>query len=378
MIYLDNAATTRPNREATERALSCLNEDFYNPSALYREGFAQKRGIEEARESLLSHIAPDGGVSLIFTACGSEADNQALFSFARKGNLVITGGEHSAVHAAAGELKNRGTELRVAPLRPDGSADAEALLSLVDGNTSMVSVIHVNNETGAANDVNAIAEAVKAKNPRTVFHSDGVQAFGKIPYTLGECVDLYAVSAHKIGGIKGVGGLFARKKAYAALRPLIYGGGQESGRRSGTENVFGIRQFQFAAERKFSGLTADFRRLKGLRKRFWEALDRDIFTRISPEEGSPYILSVAARGLRGETLLHMLDDRGVIVGTGSACSSNAKRQYSRVILACGVPKELAEGIIRVSFSCDTAEKEALEGARALNECAKILRKRMNA
>ncbi|MBP5242605.1 MAG: aminotransferase class V-fold PLP-dependent enzyme, partial [Clostridia bacterium] len=324
MIYFDNAATTRPNQGAVARALTYLQEEYYNPSALYKEGFALKNELKEAREYLVSRIADPSEVQLIFTACGTEADNQALFSFARRGNLVITAGEHSAIFATANELKNRGIELRIAPLNADGSVNEAALLELVDNKTSMVSAIHVNNETGAINDVNTLAKRVKEKNPRVIFHSDGVQAYGKVPYTMGAFVDLYSVSAHKIGGLKGVGGLFVRKKAYAALQPYIYGGGQESGKRSGTENVFGIKQFQFAAEEKFKALADDYKRIESYREKLWEQLDKAAFTRLSPENGTPYILTLAVREVKGEVLLHILNDKGLLVGNGSACSSNAK------------------------------------------------------
>lgn len=377
MIYFDNAATTRPDGRAVRRAMRWIEERWFNPSALYREGLGVHGDLKEAREFLVSRVASPAEVSLVFTACGSEADNQALFSFAKRGNLVITGGEHAAVFAAANELKCRGVELRVAPLNGDGGVNEEALLSLVDEKTSLVSVIHVNNETGAVNDVNALAAAVKKKNPRVIFHSDGVQAFGKIPYKMGASVDLYSVSAHKIGGLKGVGGLFVRKKIYAALRPYIYGGGQEDGKRSGTENTFGIMQFRFAAENKFSALTEDLSRVLGYRETLWSGLDKAVFTRISPADGSPYILTVSAAGLRGETLLHLLDDRGLVVGTGSACSSNAKKRYSRVILACGRSETEADGVLRLSFSPETTQEEITEATDILNGCAAELKKRMN-
>lgn len=377
MIYFDNAATTRPNQGAVEKALIYLRENYFNPSALYKDGLSCKNELKEAREFLISCISRPSETNLIFTACGTEADNQALFSFARRGNLVISAGEHSAIAATANELKNKGIiELRLAPLRSDGSVDADKLIDLVDDKTSMVSVIHVNNETGAVNDINAIAKRAKAKNSRLVFHSDGVQAFGKIPYTLGAEVDLYSVSAHKIGGLKGVGGLFARKKVYNALSAYIYGGGQENGKRSGTENVFGIKQFEYASADKFATLTEDYERIGEYRRILWERLDKTAFTRISSEESSPYILTVTVAGVRGEVLLHILEDKGLLVGNGSACSSNAKNRYSRVILACGLNETLADGVIRLSFSNETTLSEIEEGAKILNESALELKKRM--
>lgn len=377
MIYFDNAATTRPNMRAVEQSLRYLQDEYFNPSAIYMEGLKIKNELKAAREELISYLADKEQFNLIFTSCGTEADNQVLFSYGLRGNVVTTEGEHSAIFAAAGELKQRGIDVRFAKLNSDGSVNVDHLLSLVDGKTSLVSVIHVNNEIGAINDVNAIAKRVKSINPRTVFHSDGVQAFGKLPYRIGEAVDAYSFSAHKIGGIKGIGGLYIRKKYYAALRPYILGGGQENGKRSGTENVFQIMQLRYAAKEKYSSLRGDYERVENLREKLWSLLDKTAFQRLSSEGGTPYILSVTAEGVRGEVLLHMLDDRGLIVGTGSACSSNAQKRYSRVMLACGLKELQADGVLRLSFSNETTAEEIEQGAKILNECVLELRKRMN-
>ena len=375
MIYLDNAATTKPCAIAFEKATAYVTEKFYNPSALYKAGFAMQGELKKARSALLSKIADESAFELVFTSCGTESDNQAIFSFARRGNAVTTAGEHSAVSAAFQELKTRGVaEPRFAPLNKDGSVNVEKLLALVDDKTSFVSVMHVNNEIGAINDINAIAKLVKAKNPRVIFHCDGVQAYGKIPFRLAKEVDLYSVSAHKIGGLKGVGALIKRKSL--VLPAYIIGGGQESGRRSGTENTFGIMQFVYAAEEKFATLKNDYTRLREYREKLWSALDKDVYTRLSSENGTPYILSIAAIGLRGEVLLHMADDKGLIVGTGSACSSNAKNRYSKVILACGYDEKTADGVLRISFSKDTTEEEIAQAAQILNAIGQELKQRM--
>ena len=298
MIYLDNAATTKPSLTAFDRAREYVTEKFHNPSAMYEEGFAMQGELKKARSVLLSKVADEGAFELIFTSCGTESDNQAIFSFARRGNAVTTAGEHSAVSAAFQELKTRGVaEPRIAPLEKDGRVNVEKLLALVDEKTSFVSVMHVNNEIGAINDINAIAKLVKQKNPRVIFHSDGVQAYGKIPFKLCKEVDLYSISAHKIGGLKGVGALIKRKTL--VLPPYIIGGGQEAGRRSGTENTFGIMHFQFAAEEKFATIKEDYVRLSTYRETLWEQLDKDVYTRISSQSTTPYVLSVAARVLRG-------------------------------------------------------------------------------
>ena len=368
MIYLDNAATTRPDADAVQAALPYLNEQFFNPSALYSGGVAVQGELRRARESLLSNIADPAKFELVFTSCGSEADDHAIFASARRGNAVTTAGEHAAVFQSFTELKNRNVEPRFAPLLQDGSVDADALLRLVDEKTTLVSVVHVNNETGAVNDIASIARAVKSKNPRCIFHSDGVQAFGKLPFRLTNDIDLYSVSAHKIGGAKGTGALIKRKTL--ALAPYIFGGGQEGGLRSGTENVFGIMCFAAAAKKKFASLESDFTRLKGYREKLFSLLDADIFTRISPEDGTPYILTVAAKNLRGEILQRLLSERGVLVGTGSACSS--KHPVSRVITACGVGKEYVQGVLRFSFSPATTEEDILAAGEAANGAAREL------
>lgn len=375
MIYLDNAATTKPNTKAFEMARVYAEEKFYNPSALYREGYAISGELKKARSVLLSKIADESAFELVFTSCGTEADNQAIFSFARRGNAVTCAGEHSAVAAAFDELKKRGTvETRIAPLEKDGRVNVEKLLALIDDKTSFVSVMHVNNEMGAINDINAIAKRVKQKNPRIIFHSDGVQAYGKIPFKLSKDVDLYSLSAHKIGGLKGVGGLIKRKSL--VLPAYLIGGGQESGRRSGTENVLGIKQLEYAATMKFAYLKEDFERIKEYRERLWDLLDKGVYVRLSDEKGTPYILTVSAVGLRGEVLLHMANDKGLIVATGSACSSNAKTRYNKIVLACGYDEKTADGTLRLSFSNETNAKEIEAAADILNEIGRDLKRRM--
>lgn len=367
MIYLDNAATTRPDEDCFGQAKQYILDNYYNPSALYAEGYNLHLLLKGARQNILSCIADDS-FELIFTSCGTEADNHALFCGGRRGNVVTTMGEHSAVFSAANELKQRGIEVRFAPLNSDGSVNVDELLKLVDNRTSLVSVIHVNNETGAVNDINNIAGRVKGINPSTIFHSDGVQAFGKIAFKLQNNVDLYSTSSHKVGGLKGTGALFKRKKL--ALKPFIYGGGQEGGMRSGTENVFGIKMFELAALKRYSSLKKNYEHVRMLSNELWGNLDKELFDRISPENGSPYILTVSARGVRGETILHEADDAGLIIGTGSACSSNEKKRYSRVILACGVPESGVDGILRLSFCPENTMEEVCQAADILNRVVK--------
>ena len=368
MIYLDNAATTKPDCECIKKAEKYLTEYFYNPSALYAEGYALHREIEESRKNILNTIANDANFEIVFTSCGSEADNHALFCGGKRGNVVTTLGEHSAIFSTANELKQRGIEVRFAPLNLDGAVNVEELLKLVDSKTSLVSVIHVNNETGAINDVNTIAKRVKAINPNSLFHSDGVQAFGKIPFRLAKEIDLYSISAHKIGALKGCGALIKRKSL--VLKPFIFGGGQEKGLRSGTENVFGIKVFEYASQKKYVNIKENFEKVRCLKERLINLLDTNLFKIISSDNSSPYILSVIALGVRGEIILHEVNDKGLVIGTGSACSSNEKKRYSRVVLACGIEEKLADGVLRLSFSSDTTVEEIEEAAEILNNTVK--------
>ncbi len=368
MIYFDNAATTRPNGECLKKAEKYLYNDYFNPSALYAEGYSVQLALREARKNIIENIADSERFDLLFTSCGTEADNTAIFGGAKRGNVVTTAGEHSAVYACMSELKQRGTEVRLAALNADGSVNTDSLLSLVDEKTSLVSVIHVSNETGAVNDIARLAAAVKKKNKYTLFHSDGVQAYGKIPFRLTCDIDMYSVSAHKIGGIKGCGALIKRKNLI--IKPYIFGGGQENGLRSGTENVFGIKVFEYAAEARYAHIADDFKKAQALLALLKSRLDKSLFTEISGENCSPYILTVGADGLRGETILHEANDNGLIIGTGSACASNEKKRYSRTILACGVGERLADGILRLSLCADNTEKEVLTAAEILNRIVK--------
>lgn len=368
MIYLDNAATTKPQIDCIKAAEKYLLSEYYNPSALYAEGYNLHLELKQSRRNILSYIADENNFSLVFTSCGTEADNQAVFCGGKRGNIVTSLGEHSAIHSAVTELKQRGTEVRFANLNLDGSVDVEHLLSLVDDKTSLVSLIHVNNETGAVNDIFSIAEKVKAKNKYTLFHSDGVQAFGKIPFKLANCIDLYSISAHKIGGIKGLGALI--KKKNLVLKPYIYGGGQEQGLRSGTENVFAIKCFEFACANSYKHINGSYKKVSQLNAVLHSLLDKNLFKFISSENASPYILTVSAVGLRGETVMHEANDNGLIIGTGSACSSNSKKRFSRVILACGADEKSADGVLRISFSHENTLEEIQTAAAILNRIVK--------
>mgnify|MGYP005765212785 CR=1 FL=1 len=372
MIYLDNASTTRPCEEAVQAAEEIMREDFFNPSALYSAGARVRGRIESARETVAGKLGAAAN-EVVFTSGATEANNWAVNCGYknRKGNAVVSLVEHPSVYETAVALKNKGLDVRFVRPGADGCVHADDLARVADEKTAFVSILHVSNETGAVNDIAAVAKRVKQTNPRTVFLSDGVQAFGKLPVRLTRDIDFYSVSAHKIGGVRGVAGLFRKKGA--RLSPYIFGGGQENGLRSGTENTFAIKQFEFAAKKKFSSLKEDFERIRSYNLAVRQGLDKTIFRVLSSENASPYILSVSARGLRGEVLLHMLDDAGVMVGTGSACSS--KNRYSRVILACGLDERPADGVLRISFAATTTLQETEQAIGIINSCAAALAER---
>lgn len=371
VIYLDNAATTKPSQNALKNAEFYNNEGFYNSSAVYSLGLRSKLALDTAKEKILSLIGKD--FDIIFTSCGSESNNTAIFSFANRGNSITTLGEHPAVFTPFMELKNKGYDARFAKINNDATVNVENLLSLIDKNTVFVSVMHVNNETGGINDINYIAKECKKINPRLIFHADGVQAFGKIPYRLSSDIDLYSVSAHKINGLKGVGALLKNKRV-KNLKPLIFGGGQEYGLRSGTENLFGIKVFEEVAIEKLSKIKENYEKMQILKDRVLLKIDKEIFTVISNSNCSPYVLSVSAKGLRGEVLLHKLEEDNIIVGTGSACSS--KNRFSRVLRDAGYSDSVLDGVIRLSFNTDLTTNDIDIAVEKLNIHAKELKRTM--
>ena len=373
MIYFDNAGTTIPSKNALNLAQKFNNELFFNPSTLYRGGLSCSREIKVAKESILKNLSTLNH-EVVFTSCGSESDNMAIFCAIKRGVFVTTKGEHSAVYKSFCELKNRGINIAFIDLNDDGSVNTFSLYDYVKNNpVDFVSIIHVNNETGAINDINAIAKQIKSINKKIIFHADGVQAYGKIPYKLSQDVDLYSISAHKINALKGVGALIKRKGLN--ISPLIFGGGQENGLRSGTENLFGIKVFEYAGNEKYSSIKENYQKIQHINQYLRDNLDKTLFKIISGENSSPYILTVSALGLRGEVIMHALEDQDLIVGNGSACSS--KNRFSRVLEACGYKNDVLDGVIRLSFSSDSTMEEAVKALAILNETVKKLKGILN-
>ena len=370
--YFDSAATTRVDNEVERIALTYLSDRFYNPSANYRPSAAVHSEISEARARLLSALKGYGG-DLYFLSSGTEGDNQALFCSKkrRNSNIVISAAEHPAVHNSAMALKNMGYEVRVCPVDGAGRVIAEEFACLLDENTSLVSVMHVNNETGAINDIAALTRIARKKAPSAMFHADGVQAFGKIPVNLSELsVDLYTISGHKIGAPKGIAALYVKKGV--SVSPLLYGGGQENGMRSSTENVAGIMTFAFAAERALTELSANTEKYRSFIETLRTKLSEiEEIKFLSDEKCSPHIFTFAFRTVRGEVLQHALEEEGFLVGTGSACS--ARRSHERIPRALGLGV-YADGVLRVSFGRENTAEQVARLADAILRNYEILKK----
>jgi len=348
-IYLDNAATTQPLIDQTIR--KHLDAAWYNPSAAYAPAEKVFIGIKRTREALEKTM---GMAQCVFTSGGTEANNMAIRSAVRSGVHYITSAiEHPSVYATFRQMEAEGAHIDF--VKPRGyTIDARDVAELVRDNTALVSVMHVNNETGVVNDIRGISEAVKAKNPSTLFHSDGVQALLKTDTSLkGSGVDFYTVSAHKIHALKGTGALLAAEGR--TVRGLMYGGEQEGSLRPGTENTLGIQAFGEAMETGLSRFEEAVRHVAALHDRLVSALSgMEGAVLHMPENKVPHILNVSFEGIRAEVLVRLLGEKGICIGTGAACSHS---KASRILLECGVKQAEAEGAIRISFSALNTQEE---------------------
>lgn len=347
MIFLDNASTTQAYPECINITEKYLLEQFYNPSAPYHEALVISKEIKAAKEKVLKHLAGDG--TLIFTASGTESDNLALFGVRKeKGSrIIISQAEHPAVYNCAMELKQKGYDVVEAKVDNSGRVILAEFEKIMTKNTCLVSIMHVNNETGCINDIKTLVNIAKKINPEVIFHCDGIQAVGKIKVSFRELeVDLYSISGHKFHAPKGVGALFIKKGIN--LSPIIFGGGQEENLRSATENVAGIMCFSYALEKAITNLDKNTEHAKLLRSEILKGIDVNNIKVISDENSSPYILSLALKYVRGEVMLHSLEKYGILIGTGSACSTH--KTSKRIPRLLQLSPEYENGIIRVSYN----------------------------
>ena len=367
-VYLDNAATTKPCAEAVEAAVAAMTENYGNPSSLHRAGLNAQLVIDGARKDIADSIGADREC-IFFTSGATESNNLALrgasAAYGRKNRkIVISAVEHASVEETAADLEKKGFEVvRVSP-REDGRYYAADFVNACDENTCLISMMYVNNETGYILPVKETFSAVKRRYPHIITHTDCVQAYMKLPVKANALnADLISLSGHKIHGGKGVGALYIRKGV--RVLPVITGGKQEKGIRSGTESVPMIAAFGAAVKKLVPTITERYDRVSELKKHLIGRLeDEESVTVNSPEDGSPYVVNISAVGKRSEIMLHFLESREIYVSSGSACS---KGQQSGVLGQFGIRDKRADSALRISMTAGTTEAELDVFCEALRE-----------
>ncbi len=367
-IYLDNAATTRPCAEAVEAAVEAMTVNYGNPSSLHKAGLEAQLLVDKARKIIAGSIGADP-FCVYFTSGATESNNLALRGAAgaygrRKKKIVISAVEHASVDETASALEAQGFEVvRVSP-REDGRLYAADFLNACDENTFLISMMLVNNETGYILPVKETFTAVKRKYPDIITHCDCVQGYMKLPVKVNAmCADMISLSAHKIHGVKGVGAIYIKKGVRVV--PIVTGGKQEKGIRSGTESVPLIAAFGAAAEKLLPTIGERYERVGTLKKYLLDRLSSIDGTAVnSPEDGSPYVVNISAEGRRSEIMLHFLESKEIYVSSGSACS---KGQQSGVLVQFGIKDKRADSAIRISMTAETTEEELDRLAEAIAE-----------
>lgn len=378
-VYLDNSATTKVRQEVLEQIVD-MNENYYgNPSSLHRMGLMVEKKIDEARRYVAKIINAEYG-DIYFTGGGTESNNIALLSHLNNinnnANIVTTKIEHPSVYNVIDNFKGIAS-IRYVETDNKGRINLDNLNEIIDSNTVMASIMHVNNEIGVVQDIKNIAEIIKDKNSNTKIHVDAVQSYGKIKIDVNKIpVDTIAFSSHKIHGPKGVGGLFVRSSL--KIRPVSFGGGQEKSVRPGTENTSGIVGFGEACRILYENFEKENNKLNQLKilyaKRLTEEIEDMQVNSLLNEEGAPHILNVSFKNVKGEVLLHFLEQKGIYVSTGSACSSKSKG--NRILDAINVNKDYIGGSIRISLGCfnniDEVEYTVSNIKQSVNEIREIM------
>ena len=364
-IYLDNAATTRVCPEAADIAYKTMLECYGNPSSTHTKGREAKAVLDKARKQLAAALDCASN-EVHFTSCGSEGDNWAILngaeSMRRKGLHVISSEvEHDAVRKSFDELKRRGFEVTMLKPESDGSISPEAVVNALRPDTVLVSLMMVNNETGAVTDIAAIAKALKKAKSIAVLHTDAVQGFMKVPFSAKRLgADMITVSGHKIHAPKGIGALYI--KTGFKIKPYIIGGAQESGMRAGTEPMPQIAAFGAAAELAKSGMAENTANMAKLRQYTAERIVAEMPEAVIIGGGAPHILSVSLPGWRSEVLMNFLEARGIYISRSSACKKGGR---SHVLEAMRLPAEVIDGAVRISLSRYTTKEELDELCSAL-------------
>lgn len=339
-------------------------------------GLEAEKVIDNSRRIIAITVGSTAD-EVYFTSGGTESNNTAIFGYLkanlRNGNHIITTEiEHPSVYETFEFLKSQGYRVDYIPVNTNGECDIEFIQENICDDTTLISIMHTNNEVGAIQDVKRISEVVKSKKASVAMHVDFIQGYCKIPLQVKTAgIDLLSVSGHKIRGPKGIGALYVKKSL--KVSPIMYGGGQENGLRSGTENTSAIAGFGVAANIMFSDIDANYKKVKDLNRYFRSRIDRIGFENkiLSPDEGSPYILNIAFKNVKAEVLLHHLEQCNIYVSSGSACFSK-KRKQSRILTAIGIPKEIADGAVRFSFSTENTLAEVDEAIIRLKEILPVI------
>ena len=377
--YFDNSATTRVLDSVMDIVTRTMTVDYANPAAKHIRGMEAENYIRDAR-SIIAKTLKVADKEILFTSGGSESNNMALIGTAmankRAGmHIISTNVEYASIYNTLGFLQEQGFEITYLPVDHNGHIDLDQLREAVRPDTILVSVMYVNNEVGAVMPVEEIGKLVHEKSPKALFHVDAIQAFGKYriyPKKLG--IDLLSVSSHKIHGPKGVGFLYINEKV--RVQPQILGGGQQNGMRSGTDNVPGIAGLGVAAEMVYTDFDKKIQHLYDLKERMAEGLSKlgDITINGMPlREGAPHIMSVTFHGVRSEVLLHTLEEFGVYISAGSACSSH-KRKPSATLTAMGLSRADVESTVRISFCEENTFEEVDYCLEALGKTIPMLRR----
>lgn len=372
--YFDNSATTRPYDEVMDSMVDTMRNYYGNPSSAYSLGLKAELKMNESRDIVADTLNCDRD-EIIFTSGGSESNNFLIRGFIKPGNEIITTKiEHPSVLNTCKALENNGVKVIYLDVNGRGKIDLGELEKSINKQTQLVSIMHTNNEVGTVQNIKAIGELIKEKSSRIKFHVDAVQAYGKYDIDVKKMhIDLLSASGHKIHGPRGVGIAYVRKGLIP--RPLIYGGGQERGFRSGTENLAAVVGLAKAAEKIYKNREQNFHHVDEVKKYFMEKLRdmEEVKINSCGKEYSPYVLSVSFIGVRGEVLLHMLEEKGIYVSTGSACSAKSSKD-SHVLEAIGLPKDHIRGTIRFSFGEDNSKEEVDYALDVIDESLKFLRR----
>ena len=382
-VYLDNSATTRVFPEVAAEMTQIMCQQYGNPSSLHLKGMEAEQILRRSKETL-AKILKVNEKEILFTSGGTESDNLALRGVAqakqRQGrHLITTQVEHPAILQTMHFLEEQGFQVTYLPVDAFGRIHLEDLQRSMRMDTILVSVMHTNNEVGAQQPIAEAGALIKRMNPNTLFHVDAVQGFGKAKiYPKKMNIDLMSVSGHKIHGPKGIGFLYVNEQV--RLRPILFGGGQQNNLRSGTENIPGIAGMAMAAKRLYDNFDEDLRELEECKAFFIDGVSQIEGTRVNAllpglphgEETAPHIVSVSFRGVRSEVLLHALEEKGIYVSAGSACSAR-KPQPSATLKAMGIPQDLLGSTIRFSFSVFTNREELEYTLSELREIVPILR-----